>query len=102
MIILIEVEVEKTEGKFVSKDELVEAIENELGGAVDVDESHYEISSMSLHACPKPKPKAKTRDNFPGFRALDAIGDRAFEIETARREAEAHGHPERPATEFIR
>jgi hypothetical protein len=86
MILLVEIDVEKTEGKFVSKADLIGAIEDELG-SLDVEESHYEINGVNEHACPK-KSKSRVPRGFPGFAALDAIGERAKEIEFAERQKE--------------
>lgn len=50
---VVEVELERTEGKFVSRDdmaqELLDAIESADPGSVDVDESSYEVTNFTVN-----------------------------------------------------
>jgi hypothetical protein len=50
---VVEVELERTEGKFVSRDdmaqELLDAIESADPGSIDVDESSYEVTDFSVN-----------------------------------------------------
>lgn len=50
---LVEVTLERTEGKFVSRDEmaqeLLEAIESADPGSVDIDESSYEVTDFLVN-----------------------------------------------------
>jgi hypothetical protein len=49
---VVEVELERSEGRFVSRDdmaqELLDAIESADPGSVDVDESSYEVTDWSV------------------------------------------------------
>lgn len=49
---IVEVELERTEGKFVSRDdmaqELLDAIESSDPGEVNVDDSNYEVTDWSV------------------------------------------------------
>lgn len=54
MIIYLEIEVEKVDGKFVSRDSVAEAAAAELEGVtLDVEESQYEVGSVSVYYPPK-------------------------------------------------
>ena len=50
---VVEVELERSEGRFVSRDdmaqELLDAIESADPGSVDVDESSYEVTDWSVN-----------------------------------------------------
>lgn len=50
---IVEVELERTEGKFVSREdmaqELMDAIESSDPGSIDVDESSYEVTDFSVN-----------------------------------------------------
>ncbi len=55
MIFYIEIEVEKTSGKFVSKDDVAEAVIAEIDnlGEIDLDDATYEVVSISQYEPPK-------------------------------------------------
>ena len=49
MIIYLEIEVEKQAGKFVSKEEIADALIEALGDEVEVEESSYSVSASQYY-----------------------------------------------------
>lgn len=64
---MIEVETERTEGKFVSREEIEEELRNEIEnsdpGNISVEDSEYEVASWDVSDLPDdPKPIAIKKD----------------------------------------
>jgi hypothetical protein len=89
--LLIEVEVEKTTGKFVAKSDLIAEVEDALGGTIDVENSSYDINGVNEHAC-APVEKSPTVRQY-GPTSTEAVAN----IHDHRRQTGWNGRHDHPA-----